>query len=64
MGRFADRHAASLTLVELDDFEALMDAPDPDIFRWITGSLPTPGNYDTALLRRIRSFHSAGPSHG
>lgn len=65
MGHFADRHAATLTDGEVDEFEALMEAPDPDIFRWITGSLPTPGNYDTALLRRIRAFHySTGPLHG
>ncbi len=65
MGRFADVHAASLPLDELGEFEALMDAPDSDIFTWITGSRPTPANYDTALLRRIRAFHTpTGPLHG
>ena len=65
MGRFADQHAATLTTVEIDDFEALMDAPDGEIFRWITGSLETPANYDTPLLRRIRAFHTqTGPLHG
>ena len=64
MGRFADRHAAAMSDDEVDQFEALMEAPDPEIFRWITGSLPTPGNYDTALLRRIREFHRTDPLHG
>ena len=65
MGRFADAHAATLTEAELDAFEALLEAPDTDIFRWVTGSLPTPGNFDTALLRRIRAFHTpAGSLHG
>jgi antitoxin CptB len=65
MGRFADQHAATLSTEEIDAFEALMDAPDGDIFRWITGSLATPANYDTALLRRIRAFHTfTGPIHG
>ena len=65
MGRFADAEIASLSLEEIASFEALMDAPDGEIFRWITGSLPTPANYDTALLRRIRAFHSpTGPLHG
>ncbi len=65
MGRFADAHAATLSLEEIDTFEALMDAPDGEIFHWITGSVETPGNYDTALLHRIRAFHvSTGPIHG
>ena len=64
MGRFADRHAAAMSDDEVDQFEALMEAPDPEIFRWITGSLPTPGNYDTALLRRMREFHWTDPLHG
>ena len=64
MGRFADRHAAAMSDDEVDQFEALMEAPDPEIFRWITGSLPTPANYDTALLRRMREFHWTDPLHG
>ena len=65
MGRFADAHAAALSDEDVDAFEALMDAPDGEIFHWITGSVPTPANYDTSLLRRIRAFHTAtGPIHG
>lgn len=64
MGRFADRHAAAMSDREVDQFEALMEAPDPEIFRWITGSLPTPANYDTALLRRMRDFHRTDPLNG
>ncbi len=65
MGRFADRHAGTLAPELLDQFEALMDAPDPEIFRWITGSLPTPANYDTPLLRLIRDFHGTpAPANG
>ncbi len=65
MGQFADRHAAALSDAEVDEFEALMEAPDPEIYLWITGTVPTPANYDTALLRRLRAFHTVpGPLHG
>ena len=57
MGRFADANAATLDDREVDEFEALMDAPDPEIFKWVTGAVPTPANYETALLQRIRAFH-------
>jgi antitoxin CptB len=65
MGRFAEEHAAALTDAEVEQFEQLMEAPDPDIFLWITGALPTPDHYDTPLFRRLRDFHtSTGPLHG
>lgn len=65
MGEFADAHAASLSVDDLDAFEALMEAPDPEVFGWLTGAKPTPPNYDTPLLRQMRAFHThAGPRHG
>lgn len=57
MGRYADAHAATMPTAEIDLFEALMEAPDPEVFGWICGAKPTPANYDTALLHRIRAFH-------
>lgn len=65
MGKFADANLAGLTDEELDAFEALMDAPDPDIFKWLTDAEPTPAEHDTALFRRLKTFHThSGPIHG
>ena len=57
MGRYADAHAATMPREDIDTMEVLMEAPDPEIFAWITGAKPTPANYDTDLLRSIRAFH-------
>ena len=57
MGRFADREIGTLTEAELDDFELLIEVPDRDLFRWITGESETPSNYDTAVFRRLKGFH-------
>ena len=57
LGRFADIHAADMLPDDVDAFEALMEAPDPEVFAWITGTKDTPANYDTPLLARIRAFH-------
>lgn len=65
MGKFADANLAILEDADLDAFEALMDAPDPDIFKWLTDAEPTPAEYDTALFRRLKGFHThLGPIHG
>jgi antitoxin CptB len=54
MGRFADAHLPSMNESELDAFELLLDAPDPRVLAWLTGEEPTPAEYDTPLLARLR----------
>jgi antitoxin CptB len=46
--------------LELDDFEFLIEVPDRDLFKWITGEMETPANYDTAVYRRLKAFHQHG----
>ena len=58
MGRFADSELKGLSESELDDLELLLEAPDRDVFSWLTGELATPSNYDTAVFRRLRAFHT------
>ena len=58
MGRFADAAIGEMSDAELDDFEQLIEVPDRDLFRWITGEDATPSNYDTPTFRRIKAFHT------
>jgi antitoxin CptB len=55
MGAFADAHLPDLSEAELDEFERLLDAPDPDVLSWITGEAPTPAVFDTPLFARLRA---------
>ena len=64
MGRFADAEIGTLAEPDLAEFERLIEVPDRDLFRWITGEEDAPANYDTALLRRLKAFHThAAPIH-
>ncbi len=36
MGRFADAEIGNLSESELDEFEALIEVPDRDLFKWLT----------------------------
>lgn len=60
MGRFADAHIATLSDLELDEFERLMEVLDRDVLAWVTGEVPPPVPYDTELLKRLREFHWDG----
>ena len=58
MGRFADAEIGTMSEEDLSTFEDLIEVPDADLFRWITGELDTPSNYDTPVFRRLRAFHT------
>ena len=59
MGRFADAALAGLSDGELDEFERLIDVPDPDLFAWIMGEADAPAAYDTPLFRKLKAFHGS-----
>jgi antitoxin CptB len=59
-GRFADAHIADLSETEVDDFERLMDVPEPDLLNWVMGAVATPTEYDTALFRKMCDFQPRG----
>jgi antitoxin CptB len=65
LGGFAEAKIAELSETELDDFEALLEAQDRDVFGWVTGEFETPPFFATALFQKICSFHThLKPIHG
>ena len=38
MGQFADMNLPAMSDVEVDEFERLLEVPDPQILGWIIGS--------------------------
>src|SRR5262249_23084422 len=58
-GRFAGAYIARMSEAEVDEFERLMDVPEPELLAWVMGAEETPTQFDTALFRKIRDFHGA-----
>ncbi|WP_237151517.1 FAD assembly factor SdhE [Oryzibacter oryziterrae] len=61
LGRFADAHVGDLLEAELDDFEALMEVEDKDLFGWILGKQETPEQFRTAVLAKVLAYAAAHP---
>jgi antitoxin CptB len=59
LGPFADAHIGDLGDHDLADFEALLDAPEGDVFAWLTKREPVAPEHATAVFRAILSFHAA-----
>jgi antitoxin CptB len=60
IGRFADAHIDKFDTASLDDFERLIEAPNSDLYAWVTGTEHAPAPYDTAVLATLIAFHSGG----
>jgi antitoxin CptB len=62
MGRFADANLPSMSEADLDEFERLLDVPDPQALAWIIGESTPPPEFDTPLLARLSTAPRAVPT--
>jgi antitoxin CptB len=60
IGRFADVHIDKFDAKSLDDFERLIEAPNSDLYAWVTGAESAPAPYDSPVLATLIAFHSRG----
>lgn len=58
LGQFAKLHLPHLSVEELHDFEAILDAGDPSIFAWVRGDEAVPAEFDNHVFRLIKNFKS------
>ncbi len=62
MGPFSDSGLAGLDESGLDDYESLMEAPEPLLYAMLTGKATPPPAYDHAVLRLIRRLPRKCPA--
>ena len=55
-GAFAAEFLPHLTDAELDQFEALLAAPDQDVFSWLKREAPVPAAFDTPVFAKLQSL--------
>ena len=52
-GAYAEAHLAGLDEASLDQFEALLTAPDQDVYAWLRGHAPVPAEFATPVFDRM-----------
>ena len=55
-GAYAERHLAGLDAVGLDQFEALLAAPDQDVYAWLRGAGPVPPEHDNVVFAGLKQM--------
>ncbi|MBM3531566.1 MAG: succinate dehydrogenase assembly factor 2 [Alphaproteobacteria bacterium] len=56
LGAFARAHLAELGAAQLDRYEALLGAENPDLYAWVFSREEPPAEHDTDVLRMIHGY--------
>lgn len=56
LGHFADSALDEMDAATLDQYETLIEAPDVQLYDWITGRSAPPPEHDTPLFKQIREL--------
>lgn len=59
MGSFADQHLDTYDAAQLDQFEALLDLPDWEVFAWLVGQNEVPEDDRSTVLDQLIAFKYA-----
>ena len=54
-GAYAEVSLWSLNEAELDQFEALLTAPDQEVYAWLRGAEPVPAQYDNPVFAGLKA---------
>jgi antitoxin CptB len=54
-GAYAEAHLAGMDEAALDQFEALLTAPDQDVYAWLRGALDVPPEYDNPVFAGLKA---------
>ena len=57
LGPFADATVPGMSDAELDQYEALLTEPDPDVYDWVAGRAPIPPKNDSKVVQMLLAFH-------
>jgi antitoxin CptB len=53
LSHFAAAHLAAFSPDELDQYEALLECNDPELYNWITGAERVPAEHDSGVMRKL-----------
>jgi antitoxin CptB len=61
MEQFTAAHLDGFDEHQLDEFEAVLDIPDQEVFSWIMGRAEPPANVRSGVLDLLLSFSYSAP---
>ena len=56
LGSFAETFLAGFDAAQMNQFEALLECTDPELFDWIVSGIAPPARHDHDVMRMLRDF--------
>lgn len=53
LGSFADANLHAFSVAEVDQYEAILEQSDPDLYSWITGNELVPIEANNEVMRKL-----------
>ena len=53
LGNFAEKHLHTLSDTEINDYEALLEVEETDLYNWLTGIEPVVEKFNTPVFQKI-----------
>jgi antitoxin CptB len=60
LGRFADAEIGNLSDAEIEQLEALIELPDPDLYNAFSGHAEIEPAYADGIFKKIKAFQGTG----
>ena len=57
LGGYADARIGAMSEAELDQFEAALEIPTPELLSWLMGERPVPAEHNSPVMCQMLSFH-------
>lgn len=54
-GQYAEAHLGAMDEAALDQFEALLAAPDQEVYAWLRGAEAAPAEYDNLVFAGLKA---------
>lgn len=64
LGSFADANLYAFSADEVDQYEAILELSDPDLYNWITGNEAVPSDADSGVMRKLCAHQFAAKRVG
>ena len=56
LGKYADEHLEHMSDEQMDEFSLLLQQPDDEMYKWVSGARQVPAEFDTEIMKTLKSF--------
>lgn len=56
LGKYADEYLPQMSTAQMDQFSVLLKQADDEMYKWVSGALEVPEEFDNDIMKTLKSF--------